>query len=160
MPAPEAAAGIDPHSAIAVAVEAGRHSEAAGLAARWEQGALREFGDGSEEVLHWREVRADLAMFAGDAAGSCEAWMGVARARLVAGRPARDPLVEAAVDRAHHQWGLVADTGRARELGVTLVELRSRVPGRRAGALEHARQYLAELVERSGELRSAQHVPG
>ena len=160
VPAPEVAAGIDPHSAIAVAVEAGRHSEAAELAARWEQEASREFGDGSEEVLHWREVRADLAMFAGDAAGSCEAWMGVARARLVAGRPARDPLVEAAVDRAHHQWGLVADSGRARELGVTLVELRSRVPGRRAGALEHARQYLAELGERSGELRSAQHVPG
>jgi hypothetical protein len=150
----------DPHSAIAVAVEAGRHAEAAGLAARWEQGALREFGDGSEEVLHWREVRADLAMFAGDAAGSCESWMGVAAARLAAGRPGRDPVVEAAVDRAHHQWGLVTDAGRALELGLVLVELRSRVPGRRAGAVEHARQRLAELRQREGELRSAQHVPG
>ncbi|MGW1667432.1 hypothetical protein [Streptomyces sp. NPDC002324] len=150
----------DPHSAIAVAVEAGRHSEAAGLAARWEQGALREFGDGSEEVLHWREVRADLAMFAGDAAGSCEAWMGVAGSRLAAGRLARDPVVEAAVDRAHHQWGLVTDAGRALELGAVLVELRGRVPGRRAGALEHARQRLAELRQGEGELRSAQHVPG
>ncbi|MFE7766221.1 hypothetical protein [Streptomyces sp. NPDC057438] len=153
----------DPHSAIAGAVEAGRHAEAAGLAARWEQGALREFGDGSEEVLHWREVRADLAMFAGDAAGSCATWLGIAAARLAAGRPARDPAVEAAVDRAHHQWGLVTDTGRALELGSVLVELRDRVPGRRAGALEHARQRLAELAEPSeqeGELRSAQHVPG
>ncbi|MDX2527641.1 hypothetical protein [Streptomyces europaeiscabiei] len=150
----------DPHSAIAVAVEAGRHSEAAGLAARWEQGALRSFGEGSEEVLHWREVRADLAMFAGDAAGSCEAWMGVAQARLAAGRRAEDPVVEAAVDRAHHQWGLVADAGRARELGVALLELRTRVPGRRAGALEHARQYLTELRRPEGELRSAHHVPG
>jgi hypothetical protein len=150
----------DPHSAIAGAVEAGRHAEAAGLAARWEQGALREFGDGSEEVLHWREVRADLAMFAGDAAGSCETWLGVAAARLAAGRPARDPAVEAAVDRAHHQWGLVTDTGRALELGSVLVELRGRVPGRRAGALAHARQRLAELGRQEGELRSAQHVPG
>ncbi|MDW8810561.1 hypothetical protein P1P68_38640 [Streptomyces scabiei] len=150
----------DPHSAIAGAVEAGRHAEAAGLAARWEQGALREFGDGSEEVLHWREVRADLAMFAGDAAGSCETWLGIAAARLAAGRPARDPAVEAAVDRAHHQWGLVTDTGRALELGSLLVELRDRVPGRRAGALAHARQRLAELGLQEGELRSAQHVPG
>ncbi|MER6156892.1 hypothetical protein ABT147_15295 [Streptomyces sp. NPDC001868] len=151
---------VDPHGAIAVAVEAGRHVEADGLAARWEQGALREFGDGSEEVLHWREVRADLAMFAGDAAGSCVAWMGVARARLAAGRTAQDPAVEAAVDRAHHQWGLITDAGRAYELGADFVELRGRVPGRRAGALEHARQRLAELRERGGELRSAQHVPG
>ncbi|GAQ61591.1 hypothetical protein [Streptomyces scabiei] len=150
----------DPHSAIAGAVEAGRHAEAAGLAARWEQGAQREFGDGSEEVLHWREVRADLAMFAGDAAGSCETWLGVAAARLAAGRPARDPAVEAAVDRAHHQWGLVTDTGRALELGSVLVELRGRVPGRRAGALAHARQRLAELGRQEDEVRSAQHVPG
>jgi hypothetical protein len=99
-------------------------------------------------------------MFAGDPAGSCEAWMGVARARLAAGRPARDPMVESAVDRAHHQWGLVADAGQAGELGVALVELRARVPGRRPGALEHARQHLAELRQRLAELRSAQHVPG
>ncbi|UUU32505.1 hypothetical protein JIX56_22825 [Streptomyces sp. CA-210063] len=155
-----AAAIVDPHTAITAAVEAGRHAEAAELADRCEQGALREFGAGSEAVLHWREVRADLAMFAGDAARSCEAWMGVAEARLAAGQPARDPVVEAAVDRAHHQWGLVADAGRARELGVALAELRGRVPGRRAGALEHVRQHLAELEQRSAELRSAQHVPG
>lgn len=150
----------DPHSAIAGAVEAGRHAEAAGLAARCEQGALREFGDGSEEVLHWREVRADLAMFAGDAAGSCEIWLEVAAARLAAGRPGRDPAVEAAVDRAHHQWGLVTDPERALELGSVLVELRGRVPGRRAGALAHARQRMAELGWQEGELRSARHVPG
>ncbi|ULR52022.1 hypothetical protein [Streptomyces deccanensis] len=139
------AAVVDPHAAISAAVGAGLHAEADALAARCEQGALREFGDGSEEVLHWREVRADLAMFAGDPAGSCAAWMGVARARLAAGRSAQDPAVEAAVDRAHHQWGLITDTARAHELGVEFVELRDRVPGRRAGALEHARQHLAEL---------------
>ncbi|MDX2915806.1 hypothetical protein [Streptomyces griseiscabiei] len=159
---PQAAAPVpaDPHGAIALAVEAGRHAEAEALAARWEEGASREFGDGSEEALHWREVRADLAMFAGDAAGSCAVWMGVARARLAAGRPAQDPAVEAAVDRAHHQWGLVTDTARARELGVGFVELRGLVPGRRAGAVAHARQRLDELRRREAESRSAQHVPG
>ncbi|MFJ7042052.1 hypothetical protein ACIQVC_01405 [Streptomyces sp. NPDC101112] len=143
----------DPHLAITTAVQDGRHAEADALAARWEEAARREFGAGTAQELHWREVRADLAMFAGDAARSCETWMGVAEARLAAGQDVRDPAVEAAVDRAHHQWGQIGDPGRAGELGLRLVELRSRVPGRREGALHHVRQYLAEL-------RSAQHVPG
>ncbi|PIM70689.1 hypothetical protein CTU88_19305 [Streptomyces sp. JV178] len=143
----------DPHLAITAAVQDGRHAEADALAARWEEAARREFGAGTAQELHWREVRADLAMFAGDAARSCETWMGVAEARLAAGQDVRDPAVEAAVDRAHHQWGQIGDPGRAGELGLRLVELRSRVPGRREGALHHVRQHLAEL-------RSAQHVPG
>jgi hypothetical protein len=143
----------DPHLAITTAVQDGRHAEADALAARWEEAARREFGAGTAQELHWREVRADLAMFAGDAARSCETWMGVAEARLAAGQDVRDPAVEAAVDRAHHQWGQIGDPGRAGELGLRLVELRSRVPGRREGALHHVRQHLAEL-------RSAQHVPG
>ncbi|BBC34837.1 hypothetical protein SGFS_061310 [Streptomyces graminofaciens] len=145
--------GADPHALITAAVQAGRHAEADSIAARQEYVALWEFGAGSEEVWHWREVRADLAMFAGDSALSCEIWLAVARARLAAGCAADDPAVEAAVDRAHHQWGQVTDGGRAGELGLPLAELRERVPGRRAGALEHVRQHLAEL-------RSAQHVPG
>jgi hypothetical protein len=143
----------DPHLAITTAVQDGRHAEADALAARWEEAARREFGAGTAQELHWREVRADLAMFAGDAARSCETWMGVAEARLAAGQDVRDPAVEAAVDRAHHQWGQIGDPRRAGELGLRLVELRSRVPGRREGALDHVRQHLAEL-------RSAQHVPG
>ncbi|MFF7263184.1 hypothetical protein ACFZCL_23285 [Streptomyces sp. NPDC008159] len=143
----------DPHLAITTAVQDGRHAEADALAARWEEAARREFGAGTAQELHWREVRADLAMFAGDAARSCETWMGVAEARLAAGQDVRDPAVEAAVDRAHHQWGQIGDPRRAGELGLRLVELRSRVPGRREGALHHVRQHLAEL-------RSAQHVPG
>ncbi|SPF01629.1 hypothetical protein [Streptomyces sp. MA5143a] len=143
----------DPHLAITTAVQDGRHAEADALAARWEEAARREFGAGTAQELHWREVRADLAMFAGDAARSCGTWMGVAEARLAAGQDVRDPAVEAAVDRAHHQWGQIGDPRRAGELGLRLVELRSRVPGRREGALHHVRQHLAEL-------RSAQHVPG
>ncbi|WP_172638811.1 hypothetical protein [Streptomyces tailanensis] len=147
------AENADPHAAITAAVEAGRHAEADALAVRWEAEAVREFGDGAAEVWHWREVRADLAMLAGDAARSCEVWLGVAGARLAAGQAAGDPAVEAAVDRAHHQWAQVSDVGRARELGLVLAGLRERVPGRREGALAHVRQRLVEL-------RSAQHVPG
>jgi hypothetical protein len=91
------------------------------------------------------EVRADLAMLAGDAGRSCETWLAVATARLSAGRSPGDPAVEAAVDRAHHQWGRMRDAGRARELGPALAALRERVPGRRAGALDHVREHLRHL---------------
>ncbi len=123
----------DPHAAVTAAVRAGRHAEADALAARLEQAAGMAHGPVSEEALHWTEVRADLAMLAGDAARSCGAWMALAGTRLAAGQPSDAPAVEAAVDRAHHQWGRVDDPVRVRELGLRLVELRSRVPGRREG---------------------------
>ncbi|MFI9611234.1 hypothetical protein ACIHCM_05990 [Streptomyces sp. NPDC052023] len=139
----------DPHAAISAAVQAGRHTDADGLAARWEQAAARAHGAASEEALHWSEVRADLAMFAGDAARSCRTWLTVASARLAAGQAPDTPAVEAAVDRAHHQWGQIRDPGRARELGPVLAELRGRVPGRRTGALDHVQRQLRQLQTQS-----------
>ncbi|WP_435835006.1 hypothetical protein [Streptomyces antibioticus] len=136
---------LDPHTAIALAVRDGRHPDADALAARCEAAALAAYGGGSEAVLHWSEVRADLAMFAGDAVRSCRAWLAVAAARLDAGQAVDAAAVEAAVDRAHHQWGRVTDPVRARELGPALAELRGRVPGRRRGALDHVRRQLREL---------------
>ncbi|MFE0730614.1 hypothetical protein ACFW2X_20645 [Streptomyces antibioticus] len=136
---------LDPHTAIALAVREGRHMDADALAARCEAAAVAAYGGGSEAVLHWSEVRADLAMFAGDAARSCRAWLAVAAARLDAGQAVDAAAVEAAVDRAHHQWGRVTDPVRARELGPALAELRGRVPGRRRGALDHVRRQLREL---------------
>ncbi|MER6707704.1 hypothetical protein [Streptomyces fumanus] len=135
----------DPHTLIAAAVKAGRHAEADALAARHERAAGQAHGSASEAALHWTEVRADLAMFAGDPVRSCRAWLTVAAARLGAGQAPDAPAVEAAVDRAHHQWGQIHDPGPARELGVTLAELRSRVPGRREGALDHVRRQLDQL---------------
>jgi hypothetical protein len=106
---------------------------------------VRAHGRGSEEALHWTEVRADLAMLAGDPVRSCRAWLAVAAARLAAGQSPGTPAVEAAVDRAHHQWGQIREPAPARELGLALAELRSRVPGRRAGALDHVRKQLLQL---------------
>ncbi|MDO0926727.1 hypothetical protein QQY24_15355 [Streptomyces sp. TG1A-8] len=138
----------DPHAAISAAVRDGRHDDADALAARHEQAAVRVHGPASEDALHWAEVRADLAMFAGDPARSCRAWLAVAGTRLAAGQPVDAPAVEAAVDRAHHQWGRIDDPARARELGPVLAELRLRVPGRRQGALDHVQQQLRQLQER------------
>ncbi|WP_460067804.1 hypothetical protein [Streptomyces sp. YKOK-I1] len=135
----------DPHAAISSAVQAGRHADADALAARWQEAAAAAHGAGSEEALHWAEVRADLAMFAGDAERSCRTWMAVAAARLAAGQTVDAPAVEAAVDRAHHQWGRIADTARARDLGPALADLRARVPGRREGALDHVQRQLRQL---------------
>ncbi|MEU6403864.1 hypothetical protein [Streptomyces sp. NPDC046985] len=143
--APRRAEAADPHAAVAACVRAGRHGDADALAARWERAAAQAHGSASEDALHWTEVRADLAMLAGDAAGSCRAWLTVAATRLSLGQSGDSRAVEAAVDRAHHQWGRIADPGRARELGLLLAELRGRVPGSRAGALDHVRQGLRQL---------------
>ncbi|MGW1001125.1 hypothetical protein [Streptomyces sp. NPDC002520] len=143
--APDTSAAVDPHAAISTAVQAGRHGDADVLAARYEEAATREHGPVSDEALHWAEVRADLAMFAGDAVRSCRAWMDVAGIRLAAGQAGDAPAVEAAVDRAHHQWGCIEDAARARELGPVLADLRLRVPGRREGALENVQRHLREL---------------
>ncbi|WP_406373325.1 hypothetical protein OG788_24015 [Streptomyces sp. NBC_00647] len=141
----ESSPSSDPHGEITAAVRAGRHGEAVGLAGRREEEALHAYGPGSEQVLHWMEVRADLAMFAGDPERSCRIWLAVAVARLDAGQAADAPEVESAVDRAHHQWGRVGDPARARELGAELARLRLRVPGRREGALDHVQEQLRQL---------------
>lgn len=135
----------DPHSVISAAVEAGRHGEADALAAHHELVAMRAHGHASEEAWHWIEVRADLAMLAGDAVRSCRSWLTVASARLSAGQSPDLPVVQAAVDRAHHQWGQIHDTALAQELGGLLAELRGRVPGRRRGALENVHERLRQL---------------
>ncbi|MFB7531782.1 hypothetical protein ACFC0C_26790 [Streptomyces sp. NPDC056178] len=135
----------DPLPAILAAAHAGRHGEAASLAAIWEGWALRTYGPGSVQTTHWTEVRADLARLADDPARSCALWMAAANARLARQQPPDDPAVEAAVDRAHHQWQELRDPQQARELGPPLVSLRRRVPGRRPGAVE-ATQRRLELL--------------
>ncbi|MGW6396480.1 hypothetical protein ACWFR1_39650 [Streptomyces sp. NPDC055103] len=138
--APVPVAVEDPHPAILAAAMAGRHGEAAAVAAAWESEALRHHGPRSAEALHWTEVRADLARLAGEPARSCELWLAAAESRLALRQSADDPDVEAAVDRAHHQWEQIADRTRAGALGPALVALRQRVPGRRPGALAALRR--------------------
>lgn len=141
-PTPVAA---DPHPAILAAARAGRHDEAAAAAAACENEALRAHGPGSVQVLHWLEVRADLARLAQDPARSCELWMSAADVRLGRQQTADDPDVEAAVDRAHHQWEQIRDAARARQLAPALVALRQRVPGRQRGALQLLQRRLEQL---------------
>ncbi|MFF1510253.1 hypothetical protein [Streptomyces sp. NPDC058326] len=142
-PAPVPAAVQDPHPAILAAAMAGRHGEAAAVAAAWEREALRHHGPRSGEAVHWMEVRADLARLAGEPARSCELWLAAAEARLGLRQRTDDPDVEGAVDRAHHQWEQIGDQARARALGPALVALRQRVPGRQPGALAALKRRMA-----------------
>ncbi|MFE7132627.1 hypothetical protein ACFVIM_17390 [Streptomyces sp. NPDC057638] len=135
----------DPHPGILAAARAGRHSEAAAAAAAWEQQELRTHGPGSPQALHWLEVRADLARLAREPGLSCELWMTAAEARLAQAQAPDDLEVEAAVDRAHHQWEQLTEMDRARALAPRLVALRRRVPGRQRGALRVLRQRLESL---------------
>ncbi|MGY0489632.1 hypothetical protein [Streptomyces sp. WG-D5] len=137
--------GADPHAVILAAVREGRHGEAADLAATWESQALRAHGMRSAEVVHWMEVRADLARLADEPGRSCELWIGVAHARIARGESPSDEDVEAAVDRAHHQWEQVDDPARARGHAAALVALREQVPGRRPGALDAIKRRLDAL---------------
>lgn len=143
-------AGADPHAAITKAVEAGRHGEAAAMAAAWEQEALRTYGPSSPEVVHWMEVRGHLAIFAKDPGRSCEIWLAVVSARITAGQAPDAPDVEAAADLAHHQWEQVRDPDTVRELGPALVALRRRVPGRQRGTVNLVQQRLVQFHTQVG----------
>lgn len=126
--------GRGPHAAAYAAARAGRHGEAAAVAAHQEQLALRDGGPRSGQALHWGEVRADLAHLAGDHSGATRGWLRAATQRLAAGQPAGSAEVRGAVDRAHHCWHRLTAPDQIRELGALLVELREQVPGP-AGAL-------------------------
>ncbi|MFD8386553.1 hypothetical protein ACFV2X_50030 [Streptomyces sp. NPDC059679] len=136
----------DPHERIAAAAQAGRHREAAQLAAAAEQHALQLFGPGTYPAVHWIEVRAFIASVAQDHVISCELWLAAAEARLDALQQDPDtPDVETAADGAHHQWERIRDAAHARQLAPRLVELRRRVPGGQHGALAAIQKKLSHL---------------
>lgn len=91
----------DPHQRIAAASQAGRHREAAQLAAAAEQHVRQLFGPGTYAAVHWIEVRAYLASAAQEAAVSCGLWLSAAEARIETLQQESDaPEVEAAVNAA------------------------------------------------------------
>lgn len=138
----------NPHEAIMNAARDGRYEEAEAVAAAWQESAEQIEGPGSEGVLHWVEVRADLARLSGAPARSCELWMAVARGRLELGEAEGASEVEGAVDRAHHQWERLRgqDEESARELAPELVVLRRRVPGRQPGAVRLLEEHTERLL--------------
>ncbi|GHF58984.1 hypothetical protein GCM10010218_45470 [Streptomyces mashuensis] len=127
----------DPLPSVLAAAHAGRHNEAAAMAAAWEQHALRHHGPQSPEAVLWVEVRADLARLAGDHPRAAELWMSAAAQHLERGGPA-DGEALAALKRAHYCWQHAGE--RARVLAPSLLALWERVPqGAEAAAAVRAR---------------------
>ncbi|MGK5639351.1 hypothetical protein ACSNOK_13730 [Streptomyces sp. URMC 126] len=125
---------------ILAAANAGRHNEAAAMAAAWEQQVLRRHGPQSAEAGLWIEVRADLARLAGDHPRAAELWMSAAANRLSRGGP-EDAEAVAALKRAHYCWQHSGD--RASLLAPALLALWEQVPG----SLDAAADVRARLAE-------------
>ncbi|GAA2431765.1 hypothetical protein [Streptomyces macrosporus] len=122
-PVPEA----DPRPIIWETAQAGRHNEAAAMAAAWEQHAMRRYGPNSAEATHWAEIRADLARIAENYPLATRLWIAAARSRLAL--QAHDaPEVLAAAQGAHYCWQHVEDADTARELGPELITLLRQLP--------------------------------
>ncbi|GAU70361.1 hypothetical protein SSP35_18_00890 [Streptomyces sp. NBRC 110611] len=139
-------AAAEPHEQIAALSKAGRHREAAELAAAAEQRAVRTYGADTYAAVHWIEVRAFITSVAQDHSEACQLWLQAAEARLDTLQQAPDARdVETAVDGAHHQWMHLRDATAARALATRLMALRHRVPGRQRGALESLQKTLARL---------------
>ncbi|WP_424888462.1 hypothetical protein [Streptomyces sp. XH2] len=128
---------------ILAAAHAGRHNEAAAMAAAGEQQALRHYGPDSPEAGLWVEVRADLARMAGDHSRAAELWMTAAAARFGRSGPV-DGEALAALKRAHYCWQHSGD--QAHRLAPALLALWERVPGGE-GAAGHIRAHLQGAEE-------------
>ncbi|ARF53579.1 hypothetical protein B1H19_04755 [Streptomyces gilvosporeus] len=136
----------DPHERIAAASKAGRHYEAAELAAAAERYAVQTYGADTFAAVHWVEVRAFLASVAQEPGRSCELWLRAAETRLDVLQQATDARdVETSVDGAHHQWMQMRDAVAARALAPRLIALRRQVPGRQPGALTSIQRMLERL---------------
>lgn len=145
-------AEVDPRPIIWQTAQAGRHQEAAAMAAAWEQVARRRYGPSSAEAIHWAEIRADLARIAENYPLATRLWIAAARTRLA--HQAHDaPELLAAAQGAHYCWQHVTDADAARELGPDLIALLRQLP-----ALDPRHVPVAQ--SRLDALDSRAHSPG
>jgi hypothetical protein len=137
----------DPRPFIWQAAQAGRHNEAASMAAAWEQHAWRTYGPASIQANEWLEIRADLARIAGNLVSAAELWIAAAKARLSHHTPdARQ--VTAAAQSAHWCWNQIGDPAKALEIGPHLITLLEQLPSLDPRQLPTARERLTSLAAR------------
>ncbi|WP_274917723.1 hypothetical protein [Streptomyces sp. WZ-12] len=126
-PAPAPASAPDPRPLIWQAAQAGRHDQAAEMAASWEQQALQRYGYNSPQATQWAEIRADLARIAGRWPRATQLWVAAARTRL-AHQPPDSAEVLNAARGAHYCWNQITDTDQAIETGPELINLLRQLP--------------------------------
>ncbi|MBV9023370.1 MAG: hypothetical protein JO362_06165 [Streptomycetaceae bacterium] len=147
----------DPRPFIWQAAQAGRHNEAASMAAAWEQHAWRTYGPTSVQANEWLEIRADLARIAGNLVSAAELWIAAAKARLSHHAPdARQ--VTAAVQSAHWCWNQIGDPAKALEIGPHLITLLEQLPSLDPRQLPAARKRWESLA--AGGWRSTTVMDG
>ncbi|PNE37168.1 hypothetical protein [Streptomyces noursei] len=145
-PAPSvpAANEPDPKPLIWQAAQAGRHDQAAEMAASWEQQALQRYGYDSPQATQWAEIRADLARIAGRWSLATQLWVAAARTRLAHQSPDSAEVLNAARG-AHHCWNQITDIGQAIENGPELINLLRQLPAldpRHVSTAQSRLQYL------------------
>ncbi len=152
-PAPPAFDLSDPTPAIAQAVDAGRFTEAAGLAANWEARVLRTGGPNAEAMPAVLAAQAHIAVSAGQLGHGVERWIAAAQVRLLWATP-EDPAVVTATNNAQAVWSRLTGPDALR-VGEALVELRRKVPdeGRRLAAVEARLQQLREAADQQPQTR-------
>ncbi|MFE6686957.1 hypothetical protein ACFVFQ_10820 [Streptomyces sp. NPDC057743] len=126
-PAPATASAPDPRPLIWQAAQAGRHDQAADMAASWEQQALQRYGYNSPQATQWAEIRADLARIAGRWPLATQLWVAAARTRLAHQPPDTAEVLNAARG-AHYCWNQITDTDQAIETGPELINLLRQLP--------------------------------
>ncbi|MCQ4045827.1 hypothetical protein ACFOSC_27885 [Streptantibioticus rubrisoli] len=134
----------DPRPIIWQTAQAGRHNEAAEMAAAWEQYALQQFGADSPQATQWAEIRADLARMAGRWAYATQLWIAAARTRLAHQAPDVPEVLNAATS-AHYCWTQVTDPTEARACGPELVNLLRQLPALDPRHLSTAQRRLQDL---------------
>ncbi|MEU5610530.1 hypothetical protein AB0H03_17645 [Streptomyces sparsogenes] len=144
---PEPAPQPDPRPIIWQTAQAGRHNEAAEMAAAWEQHVLQTYGFDSPQATQWAEIRADLARMAGRWTLATQLWIAAARTRL-AHQPPDAPEVLNAAKAAHYCWTQIKDQSQARSCGPELVNLLRQMPALDPRHLSTAQQRLGSLQEK------------
>ncbi|OON80052.1 hypothetical protein [Streptomyces tsukubensis] len=134
----------DPRPVIWAVAQAGRHAEAAEMAAAWEQYALQQYGHDSPQATQWTEIRAELARIANRWTFATQLWIAATRTRL-AHQPPDSTEVLYGAGAAHYCWTEIEDPEDARACGPELVDLLRNLPTLDPRHLDVAQRRLDEL---------------
>ncbi|MFI0218826.1 hypothetical protein [Streptomyces lydicus] len=126
-PAPRGSQEPDPRPLIWQAAQAGRHNQAAEMAAAWEQQTLHQYGHDSPQATQWADIRADLARIAGRWMLATQLWVSATHSRL-AHQPPDAPEVLNSARGAHYCWTQISDPKEAIETGPELINLLRQLP--------------------------------
>ncbi|MGO4417289.1 hypothetical protein AB4Z54_00555 [Streptomyces sp. MCAF7] len=144
---PEPTPQPDPRPIIWQTAQAGRHNEAAEMAAAWEQHVLHTYGFDSPQATQWAEIRADLARMAGRWTHATQLWVAAAHTRLAHQAPDAPEVLNAAKG-AHYCWTQIENQSEARSCGPELVNLLRQLPTLDPRHLSAAQQRLGILQDK------------